>query len=69
MTGPSDEWTIFLHLDRKYLEVAETAFDFLFKAYFVFNEQYADELKNFYDLCLHVNIKLMYLTHSQMRFI
>ena len=68
-TGHSDDWTIFSYLDRKYLEVVETTFDLLFKSHFVFIVQCADELQNFYDLCLHVFIKLMYLTHSQMRFI
>ena len=58
----SDDWTLFFDLDRKYLEVAETAFNLLFKPHFVFIVQYADELQNFYDLRLHEHVKLMYLT-------
>ena len=69
MTGHSDDWTIFLHLDRKRLEVVETVFDLLFKPHFVFNVKYADELQNFNNFCQHVHIKFTYLNHSQMHFI
>ena len=60
----NESWTIIgvvsasrkAFLGRKFMEVMEMAFDLLFTPRFVFNVQYADELLNFYDLCLHVRI-------------